>query len=444
MSRRTDALRAVGAEQTELALEQPPAGELPCLLDVSTDVDLHRMLALLDWDLADANTDEFTHGVHSYPAKFIPQLPARFVAALSRPGDVVVDPFAGGGTTGVESLRLDRRFVGIDANPVGVLLGSVKTTPLSASDWDEMGALERAIKRVASEDTQQRVMAAIPDIPNLEKWYVPAVVDALASVKAVVLLTTRTAARNLAMAAFANVAARMSFQESETRYVSKPRPIDPAEVFRRVLAELDRMSRHVRRLAPGAGVDVLFARGDARRRESFALSDGEAGLVVTSPPYPNAYDYHLYHRFRLFWLGEQPADLRRVEIGSHLKHQAEKDPIGSYEADMQAVLNNLHSLLADGRYCVLVVGDGIYSGERYPTAERLAAMAADSGWVALPTIFRALPETRRSVTSAGRRLRTEEILILRKRAGVASVRLIRLHTSHFRTNATSRHERRTR
>jgi DNA modification methylase len=145
---------------------------------------------------------------------------------------------------------------------------------------------------------------------------------------------------------------------------------------------------------------------------------------VTSPPYPNAYDYHLYHRFRLFWLGEQPADLRRVEIGSHLKHQAEKDPIASYEADMQAVLNNLHQLLADDRYCVLVVGDGIYSGERYPTAERLAAMAAASGWVALPTISRSLPETRRSVTSAGRRLRTEEILILRKRPEVASVRLI--------------------
>src|SRR6059058_4385090 len=113
MTGRTEALRAVNEEQTELALKDPLAGDLPCLLDVTDNVELHRVLALLDWDLADANTDEFTHGVHPYPAKFIPQLPARFIAALSRPGDLVVDPFAGGGTAGVESLRLGRRFVGL-------------------------------------------------------------------------------------------------------------------------------------------------------------------------------------------------------------------------------------------------------------------------------------------------------------------------------------------
>ncbi len=41
----------------------------------------------------------------------------RIVAASSRPGDVVLDYFAGSGTTGAAALALGRRFALIDANP---------------------------------------------------------------------------------------------------------------------------------------------------------------------------------------------------------------------------------------------------------------------------------------------------------------------------------------
>jgi len=396
--------------QLELELAQD---ELPCLLHLS-DAEVHDALASVDWDLGDADTDEFTHGVHSYPAKFIPQLPARFISALSRPGELVVDPFSGGGTTGVEALRLGRPFVGLDANPVGALLGRVKTTPLAADDERCLADVTVALRRAWASDPLERKLAAVPDIPNIEKWYSPVIVDALAAIKAIVCAIERDAARDVAMAAFANAAARVSFQESETRYVSRPRPVDPDEPFRRFLSELTKMTAKVRALPPQPDTETRFLVGDARQRQNFPIANGEASLVVTSPPYPNAYDYHLYHRFRLLWLGEQPSDLRRVEIGSHLKHQTESDPAASYEADMTEVLTNLHQVLADGRHCVLVVGDGIYRGQQYETASRLAALARDIGWATLTPITRSLPATRRAVTSAGRRLRQEQILVLRK------------------------------
>ena len=54
--------------------------------------------------------NEFTHGLHSYPAKFIPQL-QRVLSERSRePGDLIVDPFSGGGTTGVEVCGSDADF----------------------------------------------------------------------------------------------------------------------------------------------------------------------------------------------------------------------------------------------------------------------------------------------------------------------------------------------
>ena len=50
-------------------------------------------------------------------ATFPPELPRRCILAGSRPGDLVLDPFSGAGTTGLVSNRLGRDFVGIELNP---------------------------------------------------------------------------------------------------------------------------------------------------------------------------------------------------------------------------------------------------------------------------------------------------------------------------------------
>jgi len=42
------------------------------------------------------------------------------VERLTQPGDLVLDPFLGAGTTGVAALRTGRRFIGIDNDPEAV------------------------------------------------------------------------------------------------------------------------------------------------------------------------------------------------------------------------------------------------------------------------------------------------------------------------------------
>jgi site-specific DNA-methyltransferase (adenine-specific) len=55
-----------------------------------------------------------------YPTQKPVRLLERIVAASSRPGDLVLDPFAGSGTTGVAAARLGRRWLLVDRNPVAV------------------------------------------------------------------------------------------------------------------------------------------------------------------------------------------------------------------------------------------------------------------------------------------------------------------------------------
>ena len=71
-----------------------------------------------------------THGIHRYPAKFIPQIPRFCIESYSEIGDDVLDPFMGSGTTLLESFILGRNSYGIDIHPLARLIAKVKTTPL--------------------------------------------------------------------------------------------------------------------------------------------------------------------------------------------------------------------------------------------------------------------------------------------------------------------------
>jgi hypothetical protein len=79
-----------------------------------------------------------THNFYRYPARFSPQFARAAVEAFSRPGDTILDPFMGGGTSAVEALTAGRRFIGCDLNPLAAFITRVKTTPLSGADAEEV------------------------------------------------------------------------------------------------------------------------------------------------------------------------------------------------------------------------------------------------------------------------------------------------------------------
>lgn len=79
-----------------------------------------------------------THTYYKYPARFSPELIRCFIETFSEIGDLILDPFVGGGTTLVESRRLGRQSIGNDINSLAAFVANVKTSLLSGHEIAEV------------------------------------------------------------------------------------------------------------------------------------------------------------------------------------------------------------------------------------------------------------------------------------------------------------------
>src|SRR5688572_125646 len=71
----------------------------------------------VDWDFAGEYSESLFSSIHWHPSRFASQIPATLIGLLSLPGESVLDPFVGSGTTLVEAQRLNRPSIGVDLNP---------------------------------------------------------------------------------------------------------------------------------------------------------------------------------------------------------------------------------------------------------------------------------------------------------------------------------------
>lgn len=376
-------------------------------------------LESIDWAFTSDNTGFLTHDLHPYPAKFIPQIPGHIIARLSLRGELVLDPFGGSGTTALEAIRLGRRALSLDANPVATLIGKVKTCNIDRAAATDLYAIRSGVttrlydlpsaEQLCTENEQ-----FIPEIANIDKWFPTSSRGELAFIRSRIASMESDVARNIAMLTLSRIALAVSFQDSETRYSSKPRHIPQGETLKRYLGALDEIVRSVFRTQPAIRYGVSsFITGDARELGAVCKAKS-VDLIVTSPPYGNANDYHLYHRFRLLWLGHDPRQLAKMEVGSHLRHQKEASGFDSYISEMEQSLSGMLHVLKTGRYAVLVIGDAIYNGALYPGAESVSDVGKRLGFKTVCIIERKIHSTKRSFVAAGRRANTEKLLILQK------------------------------
>lgn len=400
--------------------ESPSYDEIASPDDLRSSTRVADALRSIDWSFTTDDTGFLTHDLHPYPAKFIPQIPGNCIAQLSLPGELVFDPFGGSGTTALEAVRLGRRALSVDANAVGTLIGRVKTCNLDRTTTKDIHAIRSALTtRVVDLPGEESLCTEhagyIPDIPNIDKWFPITSRGELALIRSRIARMESDKARDVALLALSRIVLAVSFQDSETRYSSKPHDIPQGETLKRFLVALDAIVRNVVRTQAVLRYGVCdFVTADTRELGHGVCKPESVDLIVTSPPYGNANDYHLYHRFRLLWLGHDPRQLGKIEIGSHLRHQKESSGFDAYLAEMKQSLSGMYSLLRAGRYAVLVVGDAIYKNVLYRAAEAFSKTAEGIGFEAVCIVEREIHTTKRSFVVAGRRATTEKILVIRK------------------------------
>jgi site-specific DNA-methyltransferase (adenine-specific) len=69
-----------------------------------------------------------------HPAKFPQQLALDHILSWSNPGDTVLDPFVGSGTTGKMAVLNGREFIGIDISPEYVALATGRINAAQKED----------------------------------------------------------------------------------------------------------------------------------------------------------------------------------------------------------------------------------------------------------------------------------------------------------------------
>src|SRR5579864_6718652 len=103
-----------------------------------TENNIINSVAETDWGFGDADTKELTHEIHRYSGKYIPQIARKAIELISLPGETILDPYVGSGTTLLEANLSLRNSIGVDLNPLAVLITKVKTTPINDEDLKEL------------------------------------------------------------------------------------------------------------------------------------------------------------------------------------------------------------------------------------------------------------------------------------------------------------------
>jgi len=326
-----------------------------------------------------SDTSYLTHNYHPFPAKFIPGLPNYLIKNFSLPGDLVLDPFCGSGTTLVEAKLLSRDGIGIDVHPVAVLASKVKTNPLSDDDIYKINEILKRIELISATykgiKSGQRslfykkdivgddYLKYIPEIPKCEHWFERHVLEELAIIKSIVMTSELSeGARDYLLMGLSAIIVQVSNQESETRYAAIKKNIDIAKVFELFEKKVKDMNRRMvafKKQASTSDINVIW--GDTR---AISLGDQiKADLVVTSPPYANTYDYYLYHKLRMYWLDYDYKYVQVNEIGSRNKHSSQKQGPECYILDMKKAFENISLWLKKGKYAAFIIGDSVIKGE---------------------------------------------------------------------------------
>lgn len=363
----------------------------------------------VDWNFADAKTKGFLHSLHPYPAKFIPQIPRKAIEKWSVKGELVYDPFVGCGTTLLEASLLGRPSIGTDNNSVAILVSKAKTAIYKPTAIATLHNFLNGLDHFLAITKPKRKL--IPNNKNFLYWFSEEVLDKLSVIKSLILEQPEPV-KSMLMAVFSSIIVRVSYQDSDTRYAKIEKAVDPADVTRIFKTKLaDVLNKLAEIVIPGRARTTVI---EADARNVPFIKSKSVSLIVTSPPYLNAYDYHKYHRQRIHWIDGSVEHARDIEIGSHDEFTRPNAKPNQYFIDMDACFSEWGRVLKKGGRCFIVIGDAIVSKKSVRVADTFVDMLEKHGLLLEERWIRKLHSTKRAFNVRNSRISHEHLLLFKK------------------------------
>ncbi|NOY98148.1 MAG: hypothetical protein GXP40_02950, partial [Chloroflexi bacterium] len=413
-------------------------------------------------DFHERNSKYATHAFHSFPAKFPPQLPRFFIDGLTRPGEIVLDPMAGSGTTLLEAHIAGRRCIGLDIDPLALRIAKAKVLSKNSEHISKVlhQILDEVRQRQASFDTNVFETAFASQFDEetrqfIRYWFDPDTYKTLFYLANAIQCITDGDLKLFFEVAFSSIIitknggvslaldlahtrphrAKIVFDENNfqilnnpTRSISSKRLKLLTKKLRPVLLEFEKRVKTNLQSMLTLGTNSLMAQATAGDAQSLPLQDKSVDLIITSPPYAsNAIDYMRAHKFSLVWfgypigqLGKQRkkyiggesaidfwADDMPTQVTSILKQLQAIDPrkvkaVHRYYTEMRLVLQEMYRVLKPGKAAILVVGTSVIRGIDIKIANCLTALGKDQGFEIAAVGIRNLDRNRRMLPTGNR------------------------------------------
>ncbi len=275
---------------------------------------------LSEWEFRKSNTKTYTHGIHTYPAMFIPQVARKLITEFTRPGETVADIFCGSGTTLVESAILGRNSIGIELNPLAVMIAQAKTKPIAPDILN------------AALDTMIETYKTCPIRPitftsnsNLDFWFSRRLASTLNAIKCAIESSSDADTKKFLLVAFSEIVRKASFtKDNEFKLVrDKTKVADGialdlfSEFLRVARRNIEGMITYFTDFDESAKIKIIH--GDSTKDNG--IPDESVDFILTSPPYGDSRTtvaYGQFSRLSAQWLGlvsDERKDVDTILLG---------------------------------------------------------------------------------------------------------------------------------
>jgi tRNA G10 N-methylase Trm11 len=326
----------------------------------SNDTSLHEDKSIATQSFFNArqfSTGYATHGLFPYRGKFHPQLVKGILNIIGlKRGDLILDPMAGSGTTGLEARLLGINSIGIDVSPFCKLMSEAKAAAME-SDPRILHLLVSDKLRLLDFMAQPSSVKDLPFAINkkLQKIGFGNDDQQASTLSKLVLLIYLDAM---------GYARRREAKTVKDLF---------AQVFERYVATINNF-RKVAQL-----LDLRLGKADFWCASALSLPIADATIdgIITSPPYSFAIDYADNDRPQLEFLGHSVESLKEQMIG--LRGRTKREKMEGYFTDMHTAIREMSRVLKRGKMCVIVIGSNDIQTGGIRHEVEIKRFAEDSG-----------------------------------------------------------------